>query len=103
MIYVDVKGPSGSKDAHLAAGQTLVAQEQVSAAVSPPPPMETSVTGKAWQAARSSGYAALALVSLVTAYAGIVYWIAQGWAWGVLLSLTVPGFGLASVIWDLSA
>jgi hypothetical protein len=58
---------------------------------------------RALEAARKSAWAALVLVSVLGTYAGVAYWIAQGWTLGVVLSVLIPGFGLISILWSLAA
>ena len=57
---------------------------------------------RALEAARASIWAAMVLVSVVSTYVGVVYWIAQGWVLGVVLSALIPGFGLISTLWSLA-
>ena len=56
---------------------------------------------RALDAARASASAALVVISVLGTYAGVVYWIAQGWTLGVVLSVLIPGFGLISTLWSL--
>jgi hypothetical protein len=71
------------------------------APAAPPLPITPLASGKR-ETLRNVGYAAFAFVAVVSTYAGVVYWAIQGWIWGVALSVLVPGFGLVSLIWDIS-
>jgi len=59
---------------------------------------EASMWNRDWAAesARVVFSMLLALISVTSAYLGIVYWAVNGWLLGVFLSSLVPGFGAVS-------
>ncbi len=54
------------------------------------------------EAARTIAWAVVLLTSVLSTYVGVIYWFVQSWLAGMILSVLVPGFGLASTLWSLA-
>jgi cytochrome c oxidase subunit IV len=62
---------------------------------------ESSHVMRILEAARKSVWASVVVLSTISTYTGVVYWIVQGWLAGVVMSVLIPGFGLISMLWSL--